>query len=190
LIPRPDSETLVAAALAARPDAARVLDCGTGSGALLCAVLHGCAGARGIGIDRSGDALALARANAEALGLGGRAEMRAGDWTQSGWADGLGRFELILANPPYVEDGADIAASVRAHEPAGALFAGPDGMDDYRVLVPQLAGLLAADGVALVEIGHAQAEAVTALGAAAGLVCQLHRDLAGRARVLACRVGP
>ena len=113
--------------------------------------------------------------------------MRLADWTQAGWSQ-MGRFDLILANPPYVEADADIAPSVRAHEPSGALFAGADGLDDYRVLVPQLAGRLAPGGVALVEIGHAQAEAVTSIAAAAGLAAVLHRDLGGRARVLACCV--
>lgn len=184
LIPRGDSEALVEAALAARPEAQRILDCGTGSGALLLAVLDGLPGARGVGIDRSGAALTVAADNAAALGLADRAAMLQLDWHVPGWAGGLGQFDLILANPPYVEDEADLAPSVRAHEPAGALFAGADGLDDYRVLVPQLPGLLASDGVALVEIGATQADAVTAIGAAAGMAARLHRDLGGRPRVL------
>lgn len=185
LIPRGDSETLVEAALAARPDAARVLDCGTGSGALLLAVLHDLPRAGGVGIDRSPGAVALARANAERLGLTGRARMIEADWHQPAWTAGLGGpFDLVLANPPYVESSADLAPDVRDHEPAGALFAGPDGLDDYRVLIPQLPLLLSEQGVALVEIGHTQAAAVTAIGAQAGLEAALHRDLAGRARVL------
>jgi release factor glutamine methyltransferase len=184
LIPRGDSEGLVEAALAARPDARRVLDCGTGSGALLLAVLANLKEARGIGIDCSPDALEIARGNAEALGLADRAEMRAADWHRSGWAEGLGRFDLILANPPYVEEAAELAPSVRDHEPASALFAGADGLDDYRVLVPQLPGLLAEGGVALVEIGATQAPAVAAIAEAAGLSARLHHDLAGRPRVL------
>jgi release factor glutamine methyltransferase len=190
LIPRGDSETLVEAALAARPEARIVLDCGTGSGALLLAVLANLPEAQGLGIDRSSDALVVAAANARALGLGERAEMRAADWHAPGWSDGLGgRFDLVLANPPYVEDGAVLDTSVHAFEPAGALFSGPEGLDDYRVLVPQLPGLLAPGGVALVEIGHQQAEAVMAIGAASGLASQLYRDLAGRARVIAFSVG-
>ncbi|HMO68220.1 MAG TPA: HemK/PrmC family methyltransferase, partial [Novosphingobium sp.] len=125
LIPRGDSEVLVERALAARPDALRVLDCGTGSGALLLAVLANLPGARGAGIDRSPAALEIAPATAKALGLADRAAMVRADWDQPGWAEGLGGpFDLILANPPYVEDAADLAPSVRAHEPAGALFAG------------------------------------------------------------------
>jgi release factor glutamine methyltransferase len=185
LIPRGDSETLVEAALAARADARRVLDCGTGSGALLLAVLHDLSAAAGVGIDRSPGAVALARANAERLGLTARARMIEADWHQPNWAAGLGdRFDLILANPPYVESAAELAPDVRDHEPAGALFAGPDGLADYRVLIPQLPDLLLDDGVALVEIGHTQAAAVTAIAADAGLAAQLHRDLAGRPRVL------
>jgi len=157
LIPRGDSEVLVEAALAARPDAKRVLDCGTGSGALLLAVLHGLPEAEGVGIDRSDSAVAMARANAEQLGLPPRARMVEADWHRAGWADGLGGpFDMVLANPPYVEADAALMPDVAAHEPAGALFAGPEGLDDYRVLVPQLPALLAEGGVALVEIGHTQ----------------------------------
>ncbi|MDP3908261.1 peptide chain release factor N(5)-glutamine methyltransferase [Novosphingobium sp.] len=189
LIPRGDSEVLVEAALAARPDAARVLDCGTGSGALLLAVLHELPGATGVGIDRSAAALAVASANAQALGLANRAMLVQADWHSAGWADALGGpFDLVLANPPYVEDAADLAASVRAHEPAGALFAGADGLDDYRVLVPQLPTLLAPGGAALVEIGYTQAEAVTAMAVQAGMTAGLHRDLGGRARVLEIKI--
>lgn len=185
LIPRGDSETLVEAALEVRPDAVRVLDCGTGSGALLLALLNELPQARGIGIDRSEPAVAVARANATRLGLGERARMIRADWHQPGWARDLGGpFDLILANPPYVEDDAALDPTVRDHEPAGALFAGPDGLDDYRVLVPQLPALLADQGVALVEIGYTQADAVTAIGAAVGLSALLHKDLGGRPRVL------
>ena len=187
LIPRGDSEVLVEQALNAHPGARRVLDCGTGSGALLLAVLAYVGEASGIGIDRSDAALAVARANADQLGLAPKADFRLADWTRTGWADGLGRFDLILANPPYVEDAADLAPSVRDHEPAGALFAGADGLNDYRVLVPQLPGLLAEGGVALVEIGATQAQAVSALGEASGMQAQMHRDLAGRPRAIAFR---
>jgi release factor glutamine methyltransferase len=190
LIPRGDSETLVEAAIAARPDACSVLDCGTGSGALLLAVLANLPEARGLGIDRSPGALAVAAANARALGLGDRAEMVVADWHVPGWSEAAGGpFDLVLANPPYVEDGAVLDTSVRAFEPAGALFSGPEGLDDYRVLVPQLPGLIAPGGIALVEIGHEQAAAVMAIGTDWGLASQLYRDLAGRARVIAFSVG-
>lgn len=185
LIPRADSETLVEAALAARPAARRVLDCGTGSGALLLAVLDNLPDAQGVGIDRSEAALDIARKNAEQLGLAGRTNLRRADWNEPDWAADLGQFDLVLANPPYVEDHAELSPSVREFEPAGALFAGPDGLDDYRVLLPQLPALLAADGVALVEIGATQAAAVRALGASTGLESVVHQDLGERNRVIA-----
>jgi release factor glutamine methyltransferase len=184
LIPRGDSETVVEAARAARPDARRVLDCGTGSGALLLALLSELPGARGIGIDAAAGAVAVARANAAALGLADRAAIEQGDWTQPGWATGLGRFDLVVANPPYVEEGAALAPDVRDHEPAAALFAGADGLDDYRVLVPQLPGLLLPGGAAVLEIGHTQAAAVSGIAAAAGFAAALHHDLGGRPRCL------
>lgn len=185
LIPRADSEVLVEAALAARPEAARVLDCGTGSGALLLAVLAKLPHAEGMGIDRSAEALAVASENARLLGLETRVRMIQADWDQPGWAATLdGPFELVLANPPYVESDAPLAPSVSAHEPAGALFAGPEGLDAYRALVPQLPGLLTPDGMALVEIGASQADSVAAIAGSAGFSARLHRDLGGRPRVL------
>jgi len=188
LIPRADSETAIEAArdaFADRPPA-RVLDCGTGSGALLLTALSLFPAATGVGIDRSGDALAVAQRNAARLGLADRAEMRLADWDQPGWSRDLGGpFDLVLANPPYVEDDAALEAAVRDHEPHGALFAGPEGLDAYRVLIPQLPGLLAPDGLALVEIGSTQAEAVSAIGTAAGMQARLHRDLANRPRIVA-----
>lgn len=185
LIPRGDSEVLVEAALAASPDACRVLDCGTGSGALLLAVLANLPDATGVGIDSSSDARIVAAANAEALGLAARACIVEADWHVPGWDEPLGGpFDLILANPPYVETTVELDRSVAAYEPASALYSGEEGLDDYRVLVPQLARLLAPGGVALVEIGYRQAEAVAAIGREAGLSSRLHRDLGNRPRVL------
>ncbi|WP_137680306.1 peptide chain release factor N(5)-glutamine methyltransferase [Aurantiacibacter suaedae] len=187
LIPRADSEPTVQAALDyARPDA-RVLDCGTGSGALLLTFLSERPAAQGIGIDASQVARHCAQANAEALGLAERAEIIAADWTRPGWADGLGKFDLVLANPPYVEADAALDPQVRDWEPAEALFAGADGLDDYRVLIPQLRGLLAENGVVVVEIGWQQAEAVSALARAEGFATELRRDLAERPRALVLR---
>lgn len=188
LIPRGDSEVLVEAALAARSDAKRVLDCGTGSGALLLAVLANLSDATGLGVDRSPQALAVARGNAETTGLADRAEMRMADWDQADWSAGLGQFDLILTNPPYVEETAELAPSVRAYEPSGALFAGIEGLDAYRVLIPQLPDLLAQGGAALIEIGHTQAEPVTAIARGAGFECRLHQDLGGRPRVLELQI--
>jgi len=189
LIPRADSETTLEAALEASPDPRRVLDCGTGSGALLLSLLAERPLATGTGIDRSAGALAVARENAARLGLAGRAEMRQADWTQPGWSEGLGTFDLVLANPPYVEDHAELDPAVREHEPAGALFAGPEGLDDYRVLVPQLPALLAPGGVAVLEIGATQADSVGAIAAKAGFRCELRHDLGGRPRAMVLRLG-
>lgn len=188
LIPRGDSEVLVEAALAARGDARRVLDLGTGSGALLLAVLHHLPAAGGIGLERSPGAQAMARTNARNLGLDQRATIQAGDWTQPDWTEGLGRFDLILSNPPYVEEDAALDPGVRDHEPAAALFAGAEGLDDYRRLIPALPALLAPGGVALVEIGHTQADAVAAIACDHGMIAILHRDLADRPRALELRV--
>jgi release factor glutamine methyltransferase len=183
LIPRPDSETLIEAALASGITPARILDLGTGSGALLLAALSEWPGATGLGVDRSPAALAVAAENAAQLGLGGRAA-----FVQGNWGQGLdARFDLILCNPPYVEDDAPLSAEVRDHEPASALFAGPDGLDDYRRLIPQLPALLAPGGVAVVEIGHMQAAAVAALAAAVGLRSVVKQDLAGRDRCVVLR---
>lgn len=184
LIPRADSESVVEAVLAACPAPARVLDCGTGTGALLLTVLGECPAASGVGIDRSAQALAVAQGNAQALGLAARARMLAADWHQPGWAADLGRFDLILANPPYVEVDAPLDPDVRDFEPGEALFAGPEGLDDYRVLIPQLPALLVPGGVAVLEIGHRQAPAVSLIAADAGFSAKVRHDLAGRARAL------
>ena len=189
LIPRGDSETLVEAALAAHSAPVRVLDCGTGSGALLLSVLAERPEAKGVGIDRSAAALAVASGNAHTLGLAGRVQMLQRDWDQPGWRDGLGLFDLILANPPYVEDAAELDISVRAFEPAGALFAGIEGLDAYRVLIAQLPELLTKNGTAQVEIGWTQADAVAVIAAQAGFITELRHDLAGRPRVISLRFG-
>ncbi len=181
LIPRADSETLIEAAriACAKPPEA-ILDLGSGSGALLLAALSLWPDARGLGIDQSPSALAIAQGNAARLGFGARASFQPGDWG----AGIAGRFDLILCNPPYVEADADLAPSVRDHEPASALFAGADGLDDYRRLIPQLPGLLAPGGVAALEIGWKQADAVTSLAANAAMHAALHHDLGGRPRAL------
>lgn len=187
LIPRGDSEATLAAGLDGADEAGRVLDLGTGSGALLLSFLAEMPGWRGVGIDRSAEALAVAGENAMRLGVAGRAKLARADWREAGWAAGLGRFERVIGNPPYVEDTADLAPSVRDHEPAGALFAGPEGLDDYRALIPQLRGLLAAGGVAVLEIGAAQADSVGEIAREAGFAAELRRDLAGRPRALILR---
>ena len=183
LIPRSDSEVLVGSALAARPAAGRILDCGTGSGALLISVLANMPEAQGVGIDRSREALQVAAGNAVKLGID-RAEFLERDWTAPAWRSGLGTFDLILANPPYVETGAKLAPGVRNFEPAGALFAGPKGLDAHRALLPQLPMLLRPDGAGFVEIGAGQADAVKELAGRAGLAAELRCDLENRPRVM------
>lgn len=187
LIPRADSETLIEAAidaLAERPPH-HILDLGTGSGALLLAALAQWPQAKGLGVDASEAALEIARSNAKSNGLADRAEMRHADWRQAGWAAALGGpFDLILANPPYVETGAALAPQVRDHEPHSALFAGEDGLDDYRILIPALPGLLPAGGIAVLEIGASQRAAVTALAQGSGFSVHCRQDLAGHDRAL------
>jgi release factor glutamine methyltransferase len=182
LVPRADSETLLDAALAHFGKGAprRILDLGTGPGTLLLAALDQWPGATGLGVDASPEALAYTTRNAATLGLADRAEFRIGDW-----AAGLDeRFDLILSNPPYIGADEPLPAEVRAHEPGIALFAGADGLADYRRIVPQLPGLLAPGGAAILEIGSTQAPAVTALLAAQGFVVALRQDLGGNPRAL------
>ena len=187
LIPRPDTETLIDAAVAhfrGRPPR-RILDLGTGSGALLLAALDEWPEATGLGIDRSGDALAIAGANAERLGLAARAAFRLGDW-----ADGVSeRFDLVLCNPPYVEADAALPRDVAEHEPHSALFAGADGLDDYRRLAPGFAHLLQPGGMAAIELGAGQFSRVAPLFAGQGLTISLRQDLAGHERCLLLAAG-
>ena len=177
LVPRPDSETLIEAALAHFGEAgpARILDLGTGPGTLLLAALASWPAATGLGIDSSPVALGFARRNG-----GGRAEFRLGDW-----GEGLReRFDLILCNPPYVETGAELPADVADFEPPEALYAGADGLDAYRLLAPQFARLLTPGGIVCLEIGAGQAAAVATLMAEAGFTTRSRRDLGDNIRCL------
>lgn len=182
LIPRPDTETLLEAALArfGTGGPATVLDLGTGPGTLLLAALDQWPRARGLGVDFSGPALDYARRNAARLGLSERAEFRRGDW-----GEGIGeRFDLILSNPPYVEADAALPPGVARFEPAGALYAGPDGLDAYRRLAPQVRRLLAPGGMAAVELGAGQKDTVERIFAAAGFTISSRKDLSGLDRCL------
>ncbi len=198
LIPRPDSETIIEAALAAaenwddnKDGALGILDLGTGSGCLLLALLSELPLARGLGVDISEAALSVAAANAKNLGLGGRAEFELSDWGANvtrGISGGVsGRFDIVVANPPYIADGefATLEPEVARFEPRLALSGGADGLDCYRRLAPRLGPLLAPRGRAFVEIGATQADAVAALFEARDLrVCRVLRDLAGHPRAI------
>jgi release factor glutamine methyltransferase len=190
LIPRADSETLIHAALAAFPrrDMRTVLDLGTGTGALLLAALVEFPDAFGIGTDRAQAAAALAGRNAAANGLAARAAFVCAEWA----APIAGRFDLILANPPYIPSGqiAGLMPEVAAHEPAAALDGGPDGLDAYRAIIAELPRLLASGGAAILEIGQGQAASVARIAAEAGFAApSLRADLGGIARAVTLR-GP
>ncbi|NTZ43714.1 peptide chain release factor N(5)-glutamine methyltransferase [Altererythrobacter sp. SALINAS58] len=189
LIPRCDSESVVEAALEVLPPEAAILDCGTGSGALLLTLLCERPGSIGTGVDISAAALQVASHNRSRLGLMERARLQRRSWAESGWATDLGRFDLVIANPPYVEDGADLMPDVALHEPVGALFSGPEGLDDYALLIPQMTELMNPGGACVLEIGATQAEAVSALAQAAGFTAVTHNDLGGRPRALVLRLG-
>jgi release factor glutamine methyltransferase len=185
LIPRPDSETLIEAALAAFADRAppgKIIDLGTGTGCLLLALLSEFPTAFGIGLDLASDATSLAKANATRLGLANRSAFLAGDWTNSI----SGRFDLIISNPPYIP-GPEIASlmpEVARHEPRRALDGGADGYDAYRRIVPLLPRHLLPNGVAVLELGQGQAIFVTDLALKAGLQASLRLDLAEIPRVI------
>lgn len=186
LDPRPDSETLIEAALegiADRGAPLRVLDLGTGTGCLLLALLSELPQATGIGIDRLPGAVAMARRNAARLGLDARAQFREGDWGR----EILGPVDVILANPPYIksEDVPRLAPEVASFEPRLALDGGADGLGAYRVLAPAIARLLAPGGYACIEIGFGQGASVVALFFESGLkIRSLRPDLSGTPRCL------
>lgn len=182
LIPRPDSETLIEAAVAhfGKDGPKRVLDLGTGSGALLLAALSEWPDATGLGIDASEAAIMVAATNAQRLDLANRATFLLGNWA-SGIDDW---FDLILCNPPYVETTAKLESEVLDYEPASALFAGEDGLEDYRRLIPQFSRLMAPDAIVVLEIGAGQAEAVSRLALEAKLNALCFQDLGGRNRCL------
>jgi len=185
LDPRPDSETLVEAALAQfEPEPRRrVLDLGTGTGCLLLSVLSERPKWVGLGIDIAEEAVAVARANARTLELSERAHFQTGDWDK-----GLaGTFDLILSNPPYIPSSeiAGLSPEVASFDPLRALDGGTDGLDAYRALAPALLRLLAPQGRAVIELGKGQVAAIAGIMEAAGLrALERRQDLAGVERCL------
>jgi release factor glutamine methyltransferase len=196
LVPRPDTETVVELALEmlrAAPDRGRrfrIADIGTGSGAILLALLSELPDADGFGTDISVAALRTASTNAARLGFAPRAMFVACDYA----AALSGRFDLIVSNPPYIRSAeiAGLAIEVRDHDPHRALDGGTDGLDAYRALVPQAAQLLARGGALIVEVGHGQSEEIEGLMTAAGLTVERppKADLAGIRRAVAGRKLP
>jgi len=183
LVPRPDSEVLIASAIEhfdGSSGPSRILDLGTGPGTLLLAALDIWPDATGLGIDVSRQALSYASANARRLGFEARVKLAQGNWA----AGLLEKFDLILCNPPYIAEGAELGPGVREYEPDEALFAGSEGLDAYRELAPQLPRLLNRGGLAAVEIAPQLEKQVTALLARRGLKAKVANDFGGRARAV------
>ena len=190
LVPRPETETLLDEAFKVFPrqeQELKVLDLGTGSGCLLISFLRYYPNARGIGVDRSADAMAWARANAENLGVAARCEWRHGDW-----ASALpGSYDVVFSNPPYLAlpEQAALSPEIVHYEPHEALFGGVDGLDAYRALAPVItAGLAPEGGFAFIEIGRGQQLQVSRILTAQGLEIAFAKpDLAGIARCVVAR---
>jgi len=189
-VPRPETEELAEMALSIMPTLPReprVLDLGTGSGALACALAGGREDAHVLAVDVAPRALACARNNVRRLGLGARVEVRRSDW----FSEVDGRFDLITANPPYIAAGElpMLQPEVCRHEPRVALDAGSDGLAALRSILLGMPSHLESGGHALLEIGHAQArQARTLANSMPGLVeTKVHNDIGGRARILAVR---
>lgn len=186
LSPRPDTETLLDVVVRAFPPqrAFDMIDLGTGSGAILLAALAERAGARGVGTDISTEAIAVARENAANLDLDGRCTFIRTDWA-AGFADDS--FDLVVSNPPYIPTGdiPGLGPEVREHDPHLALDGGPDGLQPYRDLAPEIARILRPEGVFAVEIGWDQGPQVKALFEAAGFAnVKVVKDLGDRDRVV------
>jgi len=192
LVPRPDSETLIEAALELLEDRDRrwrILDLGVGSGCLLLTLLREFPQAVGVGMDASPEALAVAGDNARALGVAGRATLVAGDWREAGWADRLGGpFDLVVSNPPYIRSAAidRLMPEVARFEPRMALDGGADGLTVYRALAAATPKLVTRGGWLAVEVGEGQSVEIATLFAAFGLAPKAPwRDLGGIERVIA-----
>ena len=192
LDPRADTETVVEAVIACfggrRNEPLRILDLGTGSGALLCALLGEFPAATGLGVDISKAACAVATENLKANGLDARGSIRHGDWMQGIDEKIDGRFDVIVSNPPYIETGtlADLEPEVRCFDPHLALDGGPDGLVAYRRIAAGLADIVAPEnGMVFVEIGYRQAASVAGILTAAGVdPVRIKQDLGGNDRVV------
>ena len=191
LVPRPDSETVIEAALALLADRARawrILDLGVGSGCLLLTLLKEFPNARGVGIELSPGALAVAKANADALGVADRARLQPGDWRTPGWEDRLdGSFDLVVSNPPYIQTISieKLMPEVAHYEPRQALDGGLDGLAAYRLIAAAGRKLITKGGWALVEVGEGQAPEISKIFSSAGLLPHPPwKDLAGIDRVV------
>lgn len=183
LDPRPDTETLIEAALAMMPKGARLLDLGTGTGAIIATLLAERSDATGAAVDVSPEALEAAGVNAARLGVSGRLELLKGSWFEPV----QGQFDLILSNPPYIpaNDIPGLAADVRDYDPHLALAGGADGLDAYRQIAAGAAAHLTAGGAVLVEIGFDQAAAAAGVFDSRGFqLAASHRDLGGHVRCL------
>lgn len=186
MVPRPDTETLVESVLdrlgreGRRNDPLTLIDLGTGSGCILLALLSELPNANGIGVDLAKEAVITARNNAVRLGLGGRARFVAGNWTRAI----AGRFDVIVANPPYVDREAlpALPREVIGFDPRMALDGGSEGLAPYRLIIPDLPRLLAPHGIAALEFGPRQGGAIAELAAAVDLSTEIRLDLAGRER--------
>lgn len=191
LVPRPDSETLIEAALALMPGRTepwRIVDLGVGSGCLLLTLLREFPNARGVGLDASAEALSVAQYNADALGVGARTHLVRGDWRLQGWAGQLGGpFDLLVSNPPYIETEAidGLMPEVARFEPRLALDGGGDGLAAYRIIADQAAGLVVHGGRVLIEAGEGQVTDISKLLSATGFaVGGPWKDLGGIDRIV------
>lgn len=191
LVPRPDSETVIEAALALLADRTRswrILDLGLGSGCLLLTLLHELRAARGVGLEASEAALAVARTNAAALKVEDRAELVLGDWRHPGWRDRVGGpFDLLVSNPPYIEADAiaGLMPEVGRFEPRLALDGGPDGLAAYRAIAAEAPRLVARGGRVLLEAGEGQAPEIYRIFQSTGFTPEAPwKDLGGIDRVV------
>lgn len=189
LTPRPDSETLIEAVISYFPDQSRpvsVLDLGVGTGCLLLSILSEYEAATGLGVDQSPKALSVARDNATSLGLEGRSSFQISDWFENV----TGKYDIIVANPPYIaaHERLSLSADVRDFEPASALFAGEDGLLDYQRIARSIKDHLTEEGLVFIELGAGQGDAVSKILGDQNLqVLERICDLGGIERCLVIR---